>query len=292
MSTDHGLHSASDRRSVVLCAIGAILGLLIAGEGLFSARGTRIAGIPAEDVATVNQVPILRIDFENNLESLYGTRSSGATAEQKRKVLDDMIREELYTQRGIELGLQNDVTEVRQATVAAVEAQQATDAVATQPTEQQLHDFYDAHRALYASEGTMLLTDYVAPSRQAGQAAVAAYRAGVPLASVLQRTGLRSSGRVDDGEEFYFAVRAHLGDALFAVARRLDDGQMSDPVVQQDGSHVLLMQHIRRPVVAPFDQVRVRVLADFRGDRETRIRTGADTFLRKRADIQVAEDLR
>jgi hypothetical protein len=46
-----------------------------------------------------------------------------------------MIREELYVQRGTELGLQADTVEVRQALVGAVEAQVAADATMAQPDE-------------------------------------------------------------------------------------------------------------------------------------------------------------
>ena len=46
----------SARRSLMLCAAGAVLGLVIAGFGLFTAHGTRTAGVPAEDVALVNGV--------------------------------------------------------------------------------------------------------------------------------------------------------------------------------------------------------------------------------------------
>jgi len=60
-----------------------------------------------------------------------------------------MIREELYVQRGIELGLQNDFTEVRNSLVSAVEAQQEIDANATVPTEPELRDFYQSHVQKY-----------------------------------------------------------------------------------------------------------------------------------------------
>ena len=51
------------RRSLILFAIGAALGLTIAGFGLFTAAGTKISGVPAEDVALINGRHILRSDF-------------------------------------------------------------------------------------------------------------------------------------------------------------------------------------------------------------------------------------
>ena len=112
----------NERRSLTLCAVAAVLGLAIAGVGLFNARGTRIAGVPPEDAAVVNRSPILLSDYVAQLQALYNVSPSQATPAQKRATLNSMIREELYVQRGIELGLQNDFMEVRNSLVSAVEA--------------------------------------------------------------------------------------------------------------------------------------------------------------------------
>jgi hypothetical protein len=129
------LSQPGGRRSLLLCAAGAVLGLAVAGVGLFTAKGTRTSHVPAEDVAVVNQVPILMSDYVAQIRSLYNVPLSQASARQKRQVLSDMIREELYVQRGTELGLQADTVEVRQALVGAVEAQVAADVTLAQPDE-------------------------------------------------------------------------------------------------------------------------------------------------------------
>ncbi len=54
---------AHPARSLFLFAIGTAFGLGVAAYGLFSVPGTRIAGVPAEDVALVNGRHILRSDF-------------------------------------------------------------------------------------------------------------------------------------------------------------------------------------------------------------------------------------
>lgn len=282
------LDRPSERRSLILCGLGAIAGLIVAGAGLFTAQGTRIAGVPPDDVAIVNQVPILMSDYVAQLRALYDVRLDQATPAQKRKTLDAMIREELYVQRGVELGLQNDVVEVRTALVGAVEGQQAVDAAAAQPSEGALRDFYAAHAARYANEGVMTVTDYLAPSLGVARAAVTAMRAGRP-AAVAQ--GLKNTAKTADGEEFYFAARIHLGERLFATARALQDGQVSEPVTMPDGVHVLAMTHNRLPAPQPYDRVRDQVLEDFRADKVARMQAGADAFLRKRADVQIASGL-
>src|ERR1700728_4510376 len=54
-------------RTMILCAIGAIVGHAIAGVGLFSARGMSTHNVPPEDIALVNQRPVLLSDFVTQL---------------------------------------------------------------------------------------------------------------------------------------------------------------------------------------------------------------------------------
>jgi parvulin-like peptidyl-prolyl isomerase len=280
----------NERRSLMLFALAAVLGLVIAGVGLFNARGTRVAGVPPEDVAVVNRSPILLSDYVTQLQALYNVSPSQATPVQKRAALDSMIREELYVQRGIELGLQNDFIEIRNALVSAVEAQQEIDANATVPTEAELRDFYQSHLQNFQPEGLMTVTDYVTPDLASAQRAVVAVRSGKDAASAMSADGLVSSGATDDGEEFYFAAEQHLGSTLFAIAKRLRDGQVSDPVTVDGRVHVLAMRYNRQAAPEDYGQARDQVLAAYRTDKIVRMRAGTDRFLRQRADVQIAKD--
>lgn len=276
------------RRSLLLCAVGAVVGLGIAGFGLFTAQGTRTANVPAEDAALVNNVPILRSDLIQQVTALYSVPFSQATREQRQKVLEDMIREELYVQRGVEMGLPNDDIDVRQALYQATEGQIAQDAMTARPSEQELQAWYAAHRAKYASEGIMTLHEYLLPKGSADAARiVAALRGGASAASL----GLKSSGRVDDGEEFYFAAEIHLGKQVFAVARGLKDGAVSDPIAAADGIHILQMVRNQAPVPTPYDKAHDQVLSDFLSDKVARLQEGNKRFLKKRADVKIAADL-
>jgi len=274
------------RRSLILCALGAVLGLAVAGLGLFSARGTRTSGVPAEDIAVVNQVPILLSDYVLQLRTLYDVSLSQATPGQKRAALDSMIREELYVQRGIELGMQSDTVEVRAALVGAVEEQTAADATMAQPGDEDLRHYYDRHRGDFASEGKMTLADYVLP---AGSSPAAVGTARAALQSGGAPTGARRTGAMADGEEFYFAARIHLGDRLFAAAQVLNAGQVSPPVVMPDGIHLLVMQTNVQPLPAPYGDVRDKVLAAYVTAQTAILAAANERFLRKRADIQIAK---
>jgi len=111
----------SNPRSFVLMAAGVLIGLVLAGYSLFTARSASNLIVPAEDVALVNQQPVSRADYLALLQTLYGVDLSHATQEQRHKVLDDMIREELFVQRGKELDVASADPDVRSALVNAVE---------------------------------------------------------------------------------------------------------------------------------------------------------------------------
>lgn len=288
------LSRPSTRRSLLLAAIGALAGLVIAGFGLFTAAGTRTSTIPPEDVAIVNGVPILRVDFIAQLRALDDVALNQASAQQKHAVLEDMIADELAVQRGVELGMPTDDTDTRSALAAAMRGQLATDVLAEVPSEAQLRRYYDAQRAHYASEGRMGLHWLTVPPDARGQAtaAVAALRSGAPLDRVRATYRLTSTGKVDDGEEYYFAAAIHLGPRLFAVARTLRNGEVSDPIATAQGFDILVMTNNQPPVAESFDEARDRVREDYARDRLAAVEAANGRFLRDRADVAVAPDLR
>ncbi len=265
----------------------------MAGYSLFTARGTSTLMVPPEDVALVNQQPISRSDYLLQLQTLYGVDLRHATAAQRRKVLDDMIREELFVQRGKELDVASTDPDVRSAMVNAVELEIAADAITAQPSEPQLRSYYAAHRERYAGEGVMSLRDYVFPPGESTAAAEAAkaLETGVPTPELLARWHVSDSGKVV-GEEFYFAAKIHLGEPLFEIARDLPDGGVTAPIVRADGIHVLYMVTNKKPVPFDFAAARDQVLTDYRNDAIGHLRTGDEAFLRKRANVLIADDLR
>jgi hypothetical protein len=293
----------NNRRSFIFMGCGALAGLLMAGYSLFTARGTSNLIVPAEDVALVNQQPISRSDYLQQLQTLFGVDLAHATRAQRQKVLEDMIREELFVQRGRELDVASTDPDVRSALVNAVELEIAADAVTAQPTEKQLQAYYASHRERYASEGTMSVRDFVfqrgesgaAPAAAAASAAAAAVSAALqaapPTPALLDRLHASDSGKVS-GEEFYFAAKIHLGEPLFDNARRLADGEASAPIAAADAIHVLYMVRNRQPVPFDFAAARDQVLTDYRNDAIGHLRTGDETFLRKRANVLIADDVR
>lgn len=277
------------RRAFALMGAGAILGLILAGISLFTAKGTSTLVVPADAVAMVNQQPISRIDFYAQLRTL-GVEPGAASPDQRRGVLSDMIQEELFVQRGKELDVATVDPEVRASVVKAVEAQAAANAITSKPTDKDLRDYYESHRAKYASEGSLTLLDLVFPATVGAQAR-AALASGTPVAAALARFGGADTGKVK-GEEYYFAAKIHLGAPVFEIARGLKNGEVSAPIAAADGSHVLVMQHNETPRPYDYEAARAQVATDFQTDSIARYEKADANFLRKRANILLAKDMR
>ena len=283
----------NNARSFLALAAGVLTGLILAGYSLFTARSTSTLIVPAEDVALVNQQPLSRADYLALLQTLYGVDLSHATPEQRRKVLDDMIREELFVQRGKELDVAATDPEVRSALVNAVELEIAENAITSQPSEAALRQFYETHRDRYVSEGIMRARDLVFPASALADlpSEPRALKAIIADAQAVARLGGRDSGKLK-GDEFYFAAKIHLGDQLFETAKDLADGTVSKPIRLADEIHVLDMQANKRPVPFGFNTARAQILSDYRSQAIDRLKSSGEAFLRRRANLLIADDLR
>jgi parvulin-like peptidyl-prolyl isomerase len=289
---------ASVRRSMALFASGAIIGLLIAGYGLFTARGTRSHGVPAEAVALVNQRPILRSDFMTQTQSQFALPFGETTTAQRQQTLEAMIDEELMMQRGLEIDLPSYDPDVRNALVAGVELEVTADVLARQPTDEELQQYYQQHQDRYASEGVMQLRDLLAPDEDRAALAAEALRHDRPLEAVIRQYGLVDSrrfldaGHIDTGDIFQFAVRAKLDEVLYAAAAPLRSGEVSAPVTRGDGVHLIVMLKHRFPVPQTFEEASNRVWSDLKQDAQAKVRAANLAYLRSRAEILIAPEYR
>jgi parvulin-like peptidyl-prolyl isomerase len=292
-------------RSMVMLAAGALVGLVIAGYGLFTAKGTRTRGVPPEAIALVNQRQILRSDFMTQAQAEFTVPFAQTTRAQRDKVLDDMINEELLMQRGLEIDLPSYDPDVRTALVAGVELEVTAEVIAQQPTTEELRTFYEAHKERYSSEALMQLRDLllqpkdsqpIAAARAMAGEAAAALRRGQALDAVKARYGMVDSGRfvdsghVDLGDIYGFAVHAKVDATLEAAIVALKDGEVSEPVEQNDGVHVIVMRRHQFPVAESFEEATNRVWTDVKTAAQNKVRAANLAYLRGRAEIVVAPE--
>jgi hypothetical protein len=286
-------------RSITFFSLGAAVGLAIAGFGLLTAKGTSTHAVPPENVALVNQRPILRTDFIAQSEAELGKPFGEATVAERLKVLDEMIREELFVQRGLELDFPGTDPDTRTALVAAVEQQVVADVTTHQPADPELQKYFEENRASYATEGTMALHNLVLPkAKSSGPDAIAtvkqaadALRAHTPLEEVEKSYGLQElvPDHASD-EQFYFAQKIHLGETLYERALTLNGGDVSEPIAADDGVHVIQMVKQVKPLPLTFERVRSQVLNDYVNAAKKRLEDADLQYLREKGDILIADD--
>jgi parvulin-like peptidyl-prolyl isomerase len=284
-------------RAMLLYTVGVLTGLGIAGYGLFTAQNTLTNTVPPEDVALVNQRPILRSDFITQLENETGQNFDRASKIDRLHVLDEMVTEELLVQRGLELDYGETDQDTRNALVAVVNQQILADVTTSQPSDRQLLEYYNQHRTHYATLGKIRVCNLMLPAATGSTAAavmstardaVRALRSGGALDQVLKRFGLVNINKCDD--DVYFAAKIHLGDELYELAKGMAAGAISEPVPTADGIHILKLIENTPPVGMSFDTARENVQSDFKMDRETRITDATLKFLRHRAKILIGSD--
>jgi hypothetical protein len=291
---------AAPQRRPVLALIAAVAGVALAAAGVFHPAPRDLTAVPPGDVALVNQQPILMSDFIDETQTATGGDFADATPAQRAKVLHDMIDQELIVQRSLALNLPEEDTGVRDALVEGVNNEISSGVLATTPDEASVRAYFAAHRADYASKGVMNLTDLVLHvggfenvDQSVGQAladaaqAVYELRSGAAMDYVQQHFSMMDSGKVS-GDTLDFAAQIHLGPKLYAAAQGLSDGQVSDPIADADGVHVLVMHHRVAPVQADFDSVRNNVYYDYVKQQQTKARQEHLNYLRSTAQILLA----
>jgi parvulin-like peptidyl-prolyl isomerase len=118
--------------------------------------------------------------------------------------------------------------------------------------------------------------------------AVYRLRSGASVDYAKEHYGFVDSNRLPAVEELDFVVKMRLGDKLFEVASALGNGEISEPVVDVDGVHVLVMD-IRRPAsVADFSSVRDKVYQAYRREQGERATAENVRLLRNQAQIILA----
>lgn len=293
------------RRTLVLPLVGCVVGLGIAGLNLFHVVQKPRTTVPPGYAALVNGQPILMSDFLNELQDDTSKPFEQTTQKERATELKRMINEELLVQRGLALNLPETLVEVRTALSDGVNAQVAAPVRANRPTDAMLKKYYKAHRADYITNGTMALDDIVlhygsyrdvdqTRDQAMADAAEAVFdlRAGSNLQHVMQHFGFVRSGKMKDGTELDFAAKIYLGPKLFAVASKLTDGQVSDPVSAPDGVHVLVMKHRELPTYTDFSDVRSNVYTSYMSDAQKRVQRKNLQFLHSHARIFVAGSLK
>ncbi|MBW2384889.1 MAG: peptidyl-prolyl cis-trans isomerase [Deltaproteobacteria bacterium] len=276
-------HRTGERRTLVLLALGAAAGLLMASVGLLEPGGELGAAIPDDAVAIVNGEVIRRDDYLRLLAGFESDTRNALDDADRRHVLDRMIDEELLVQRGLELGLAQMDRRVRADLTSALIASVVSTAEEREPTETELRDFYARERDFFTRPGRLRARQIYFRTSGAGGVEAAQVRAEVARAEIVQHGRPFVAVASELGDEMIsplpdtllpaIKLREYIGPSALAAVERLQVGELSQPVRSGVGLHLLELVDRTPAISPPYDEIATQVRVEWRrrtGDRALR----------------------
>jgi parvulin-like peptidyl-prolyl isomerase len=283
----------------MLLALGAGLGLAAAAAGLL-ARGSPGTALPADAIATVNGEGVRVEELVQAVAAVAADRRGPVGDNEKRRLLDRLVDEELLIQHGLALDLVRRDHAVRAALVSAVIELAMANVDEEEPTAAEVVRFYDAHHDYFTQPGRVRVRQVLVRIREDDAAAAAEARAR------------EAAGRLRAGEAFA-TVRAALGDAEIAplpegwlppaklrdylgptparTVLELSVGDVSEPVRSGIGFHVLQVLEREAPRTPALAEIEGEVRAELRRQQSDEALRARLDGLRDAADLRVAARL-
>jgi hypothetical protein len=290
-----GERHKTSRRPLIFLGLGTLLGIALAAAGLLRGGDTTLAATNGEAIARVNGRVILKDDYNRVITALAGDRRAGITADDRKRVLDRLIDEELLIQRALDLGLADHDARVRKdLTVAMVDSIVAPTSD-LRPTDAELESFYGEIRNFLTQSDHLRLRQIwvrvptLADSETAhGRAAEAAarLRRGDDFAGVKASLGDEEIAPLPDTPLPASKLADYLGPTALRAVGELQIGEVTDPVRSSTGYHVLQLVDRVAGETPRFDEVKPQVLAEYRRRAADRALRSYLDDLRARSDIE------
>lgn len=274
--------AASHRRANLLLGLGAIAGLVTAAVGLLL-PGSSIDEPPgAEIVAVVNGDVILRDDYLRLLAGFEQDSKNPLDDEVRQHVLDRMIEEELLVQRALELGLVQVDRRVRADLTSSLIESIVSTAEETEPSEEQLRDFYRDHAGFFERPGRLRVRQILfrvgpneedGPALEKARAARQAILDGEAFETVDAQYGDRQISPLPDTLLPGLKLREYIGPSALKAAMELEPGELSEPVRSGMGFHLLHLTDATPAVRPSFEDIESQIQAEWlrrAGDRALR----------------------
>jgi hypothetical protein len=284
--------SKPNRKRLVLLALGATSGLILAATGLVDRWSPPSSQLPANAIARVGERVILKERYLELLSDLEADKRTPLNADDRLFVLNRLIDEELLIMRGIELGLHEISPQIRKTIAAAVIAQLAAEAEAATANEATLRQLYESDSEYFTTSARYHVRWWYLPGTgpETERKALAAYQqlsSSTPLEAVIPATGLERETMLPDELLPLNKLSDYMGLELVQQLSELEQGEYSRPVAVSGSFHILYLLTHQEGVLLPFEQARPMVEAEFlrrRGDDALRQHLA---WLRERTEIIV-----
>jgi hypothetical protein len=287
--------ASSGSRAQWLLAAGALVGLAAAAASLLAAPGGEGA-LPPDAVARVNGTVIRAEEYERLLAALATDRRTALSGEDRRRVLERLIEEELLVQHALALGLARSDRRVRADLVSAVLGSIAAAGDGWVPDDDEVRDFYEENRDYFAGPGRLRVRQVFVGLDGAGEEAARArarraaerLRAGERIEGVRAELGTPEVAPLPDALLPPAKLREYLGPTALLAALDLSPGQTSDPVRSAQGYHVLALVERQAGGAPPLEEIAPQVQAELRRRADDRALRERLDQLRAEAEILVA----
>jgi hypothetical protein len=285
-------NTGNNRTRLVLLAVGAASGLIMASTGLLSKNTNTQSTLPDHLIARVGNQDIPKERYQQLIKELAADKKSPLDAQDRQFVLDRLIDEELLILRGIELGLSTSSPEIRKTIAASVISQVATEAGAMLPQEDALLQLYQSDPEYFAKTGRYQLKWWRLPGTDAGalskaRSAYEELKQGKAIDAAMAAAGFRAETILPNDLLPLSKISDYLGPELSQQIAQMQTGSWSDPLVSNGDYHLLYLLDHQLGEVPEFEAIRPLVESEYlrrAGDRALRDYLG---WLRTRSQIQL-----
>ncbi|HTQ99545.1 MAG TPA: peptidylprolyl isomerase [Candidatus Acidoferrum sp.] len=227
---------------------------------------------------------------------LFSQRLDSMSAEERQSLINDYVREEALYREALKLGMEKGDYIIKQRLVQKEEFLLENSAADTiSPADDQLQAYYAAHVEDYRIDPVYTFTHIFFDAEKGGMAAAKAK--ADKLLPTLKGKQFSDAGQYGDRFPFLqnyvertrdFAVNNFGPEFVDALDKlTVSPAQWQGPFQSHYGYHLVMLTQRTGATTPPFDQVRPRVLDDFRYETLARKRQEAEAEVVKSYEVQV-----
>lgn len=293
---DASKESSSGGLSLVLLAIGTVLGILLAASGALSPAGD-LAPMSDEVVARVNERPV-RTDTYDRARAMVATDKRNPMVDADRAhVLRRLIEEELLIQRGEAIGLLDSDPTVRKAIASSMIQSIVAESESEKPGPEELRRFYDENLGYFTPPGTLHVRQLLFRPREGESDQEVRARALGARQARLGGAGFEQVRNEWADEEFLpipdtalpaNKLRQYIGPTLVEQALDMQPQDVSQPLDAQPGFRLIELVDARAGAPLDFDEAQEQVEVAYRRDAADRALREYLDWLWSEADVQLS----
>lgn len=272
-----------------LVYLAGLAGLLMAiYTALFS--GDRLSNMPDDAIVVINDRTISRTDYNARLTALEVDKRNPLTAEDRLRIFQNMIDEELLLQRALELRLPENSPLLRKRVIEEAMAF-AVASAKIEASDDILKDHFETHQNRFVTPETYKIMGFRIGEHEADTIA-AKLREGEAFEKVMSNNGAQA---INLPSSFLPAVKIldYVGEAPLRVLKTMEAGEIAGPINLPGDKETYLYLWLveKRGGKAPaFSDIQSQIRNDWQRRQEEKALTDYLDRLERRASIEKAND--